>query len=307
MESIIKDLVIKYNYILSILRDSYKNKCSEISIKVSALNLSCTSRDIDLENFKTVIDESDHISDLESRLIALSLYKSMIKKENSEDDIFEILSKLPGNNSKGVYSLICSIIIYCSDKDTNHVIDSYNSLSKILGHNHPVTNAFEYSPFMLLSSMSEYSAEEIEKKARSIYYSLHDSAFARGTNTYCTTMYLSTIPYNADTDYIRKIYTSLKSLIPCNQFNYLDCAELYVHDNNFSDYRPIIEIYNEISNTGSPKWFSEQLDVSIAIGLYLYSLKSNILPKIIFNKDCEINSNLLTSMISSTLLLNSSI
>lgn len=307
MNTMMNDLIVKYNDILSELKDSYRYQCSEISIKISALNLACTGYEIDIKKFKSDIEEFSSMSDLESRLIAFSLYLSVLKTNESKADIREMFSAMPSNSLKGVYSLICSLIIYCSDKNRMQIHEKFHSLSKTLSVNHPVNNSFEYSPFVLLSSLVDNSADEIERKARSLYYSLHDSGFARGTNAYCSTMYLSIIPYSINAKSIRSIYNSFKPLIPCNQYNYLDCAELYIYDNNFSDHQTIVDIYSRISNLCSYKWFSEQLDVSISVSIYLHSLKCTLLPGIYFLEDYNISSNLLTSMIASTLLLNSNL
>jgi hypothetical protein len=96
----------------------------------------------------------------------------------------------------------------------------------------------------------------------------------------------------------------MQSMMPLNQFNYLSCAQLYACDPEFKDYSTVREIYNKIANETGFKWFTEQLDIALAIAIYLNYNNQNPLMHIDWDiRDC-LTSSLLTTMIASTILLN---
>lgn len=292
--------------VFSMLKDTYKSQCSEISLKMAAFNISSCRRNFDFQKYKRILGIIDFTNNLEYKLIISSLYFSNFedydkKLEEYFNHYYSKLSILP---SKNIHSLICGLIIISSanafDFYTNKFTEVYNSIEKT----NPLFNYYQYSPFILLASINANDKYSLTDISNEIYYALHDSGFARGTNSYCTSLYLSTLNKKIDTDKIREIYTNLQSLIPLNQFNYLSCAQLYVCDNKFSDYSCIIDIHKKISNEIGVKWFTEQLDIAITCAIYLKANNLNPLGHLDLGINECLSPGLLTTMIVSTILLN---
>lgn len=306
MNDKIQESISSFLNVLSMLKDTYKSQCSEISLKMAAFNISSCKHPFDFQNYKNVVSKIEFTNNLEYKLIISSLYFSNFKEYEKKLEEYYALyySKLSILPSKNIHSLICGLIIISSassfDFYTNKFTDVYNSIEKT----NPLFHFYEYSPFILLASINANDKYSLTDVSNEIYYTLHASGFARGTNSYCMALYLSTLNKKINTDKIREIYMNLKSIVPLNQFNYLSCAQLYVCDNKFSEYSSILDIYQRISNKIGVKWFTEQLDTAIACAIYLNSNNLNPLGHLDLGIDDSLSSGFLTTMIVSSLFLN---
>lgn len=302
------DIFVFTNYFLSVfsmLRETYKHQCSEIGLKMAAFNISSCKKSFDFENYKRVVSNIDFTDNLEYKLIISSLYfcnfKDYDKKLNEYFNLY--LNKLSVLPFKNIQSLICGLILISSPDLFDFYAERFTELFKSLEKAYPLFNSHEYSPFILLASINGNDKHLLTDVSNEIYYALHDSKFARGTNSYSTALYLSTLNKRIDTDKIREIYINLKSMMPLNQFNYLSCAQLYVCDNKFSDYLSIAEIYKNISSKIGIKWFTEQLDIAIACAIYMKANNLNPLGHLDLDIKDYLSPGLLTTMMVSTLLL----
>jgi hypothetical protein len=211
------------------------------------------------------------------------------------------LSVLP---CRSIYTYICGLMLLSLGNTYESNLAGFIDLYKAIEKSYPLLNCYEYSPFILLSSLAFSDKLKIVEASNEIYYSMHDSGFARGTNSYCTSLYLSTLNKSINTDKLRDIYLKLKAIMPLNQFNYLSCAQLYTCDPDFQDYATIKNIYTRISSETGLKWFTEQLDIALAISIYLNNKNMNPLRHMDWDiKDC-LAPSLLTTMVASTILLN---
>lgn len=304
-ENILKSIDF-YLSVFSILRDAYKHQCSEIGLKMAAFNISSCEHSFDFQKYKDVIYKIDFTNNLEYKLIISSLYYSNF--ENYDKKLEEYFknyhSKLSVLPAKNIHSLICGLILISSPDSFDFYAEKFLNIYNTIEKTHPLFDSYEYSSFILLSSINTNEKYSLAEISREIYFSLHDSMFARGTNSYCTSLYLSTLNKKIDTDKIRKIYENLRLLLPISQFNYLSCAQLYACDNEFSDYSAIADIYKEISSEIGLKWFTEQLDISIACALYMNAKNLNPLGHLDLRINNHLSTGLLSTMIVSTILLN---
>lgn len=292
--------------IFSLLKEAYKHQCSEIGLKMAAFNISSCNHSFDFQKYREVLNKIQFTNNLEFKLIITSLYFSNFKEYDKklEEYLNHYSSKLSVVPSKNIYSLICGLILISCGSSFDYYANKFNEVYNSIEKTHPLFNSFEYSPFILLASINGNDKYKLAEIPNEIYYSLHDSEFARGTNSYCTSLYLSTLNKKIDTDKIREIYKKLKSLLPLNQFNYLSCAQLYVCNSNFSDYTSIADIHKRISSEIGIKWFTEQLDIAIACALYMRENNLNPLGHLDLGINECLSPGLLTTMIVSTILLN---
>lgn len=292
-----------------LLKDAYKHQCSEISLKMAAFNIYSSMNSFNFQRYKEVLNKIHFTDNLEYKLIITSLYFSNFEEyEKKLEEYFNVyhtkLSILPSRN---IHSFISGLILISSANSFDYYANKFTKIYNSIEKSHSLFNSYEYSPFILLASINandKYSLTEIPNE---IYYALHDSEFARGTNSYCTSLYLSTLNKEINTDKIREIYESLKAQIPMNQFNYLSCAQLYVCDNKFSDYSSIVDIHKRISSEVGVKWFTEQLDIAIACAIYMKANNLNPLGHMDLGINGHLSPGLLTTMIVSTILLNNEI
>jgi hypothetical protein len=77
--------------VFSELKDTYKNQSSEISLKISALNISNCKNPFDLNSYKDFLHKIDFTSNLEYKLIISSLYLCNFDDyENKLDEYYKI-------------------------------------------------------------------------------------------------------------------------------------------------------------------------------------------------------------------------
>lgn len=291
--------------VFSALKETYKHQCSEIGLKMAAFNISCCRHSFDLQNYKQTINKIDFTNNLEYKLLITSLYFSNFEEYDKKlEEYFTLYSnRLPILPSKNIQSLICGLILISSVNSFDFYANKFTELFNSLEKAYPLFNSHEYSPFILLASINGNDKYSLADASNEIYYALHDSKFARGTNSYSTALYLSTLNKIIDTDRIRDIYVNLKSIMPLNQFNYLSCAQLYVCNNKFSDYSGIADIHKKISSEIGLKWFTEQLDIAIACAIYMKANNLNPLGHLDLEISECLSPGLLTTMIVSTILL----
>ncbi len=292
--------------VFSLLKDAYKHQCSEISLKMAAFNISSCNHPFDFDKYKKILNKLQLVSNLEHKLIISSLYFSNFEEyEKKLEEYFNTYnSKLSFLPSKNIHSLICGLILIASPNSFDFYTSKFLGAYRSLEESHTLFKSHDYSPFILLAAINANDKYLLAEAPNELYYTLHSSKFARGTNSYCNSLYLSTLNREIDTDRIREIYVSLNSLLPVNQFNYLSCAMLYVCDNNFSDYSAIVGIYEKISTKVGVKWFTEQLDIAIACAIYMKANKLNPLYHLDLGIKDYLSPGLLTTMIVSTILLN---
>jgi L-rhamnose mutarotase len=305
MDYRIQNSINEYLNNLYIIKDMFKESCSEITLKISALNLCSSKHELNREFLRELLGEIDFTAEVESRLILRSLCLSATEDVGKlVEDIKSAYTSLVKTLPRGIYTILCAFIISCTKENRIDYIEKFSELYNELRASHSISNVFEYSPFVLLATLSGRSVREIVEKSKSIYLSLHEAAFARGTNSYCTSLYLSSIDKSIDANMLRNLYTELKKILPLNQFNYLSTAQLYVCNEGFNDYDCIADIFKGISVAQGFKWFSDQLDMAIATALYLKSQNFNPLSYFNLEIDEQLSPCLLATMISLTLLLN---
>lgn len=295
--------------VFSLLKDAYKHQCSEIGLKMAAFNISSCKHSFDFKEYKEVLNKIDFTNNLEYKLIISSLYFSNFEEYDKKlEEYFKLysagLSVLP---LKNIHSFICGLILISSANSFDFYANKFTKIYNSIEKNQPLFNSYEYSPFILLASINANDKCSLTDISNELYYALHDSKFARGTNSYCTALYLSTLNKKINTDIIREIYVNLKSLMPLNQFNYLSCAQLYVCNNKFSDYSSISDIHKRISSEIGLKWFTEQLDIAIACAIYMKANNLNPLGHLDLGINDCLSPGLLTTMMVSTILLYSEI
>lgn len=306
MNDNILETIDSFLEVFSLLKDDYKHQCSELSLKMAAFNISSSKYSFDFEKYKEVLNNLQLVNNLEYKLIISSLYFSNFEDYEKKLEEYKNLynSKLSFLPPRNIHSLICGLILIASANSFDFYTNKFEGVYRSLEKSHTLFKAHEYSPFILLATINANDKYLIAEAPNELYYTLHSSKFARGTNSYCNSLYLSTLNKEVDTDRIREIYVSLNSLLPVNQFNYLSCAMLYVCDNKFSDYSAIVEIYEKISTKVGVKWFNEQLDIAIACAIYMKANNLNPLYHLDLGIKDYLSPGLLTTMIISTILLN---
>jgi hypothetical protein len=276
---------------------------------MAAFNISSSKNIFDFQSYRSLLNKIDFIDNIEHKLIITSLYfanfKDYEKKLYEYTSLYEEkLSFLPLRNVQG---LICGLILMSSKASIDSYVKKFTAVFNSIKTANPLFNTYEYSPFILLASINSSDKYSYYDTLNELYYDLHEAEFARGTNSYCTALYLLTLNKKIRATKLRNIYVNLKNILPMNQFNYLSCAQFYTCNEDFSDYDSVAKIYVRISSEVGVKWFTEQLDMVISCAMYLKSEGLNPLKHMDLDITDDLSTGLLSTMIVSTILLNNAI
>lgn len=253
------------NYAL--IEEIFKHHCSDISLKIAALNISGVNGDNPIEFLKLCSAKIDFMEESDQKLIFSSLINTY--SEEFINDIKKATKSLSKSFNRSFYSLLCGFLLVKCSSEVQECSLRFRSLFRRLNDILPLLNSFEYAPIAVISSLDNIDIENTVERASVIYKGLVEAGFAGGTNLYGTSLYLTVQGKEPNYHKMRTLYNNLKEYLPLNPFNYINAALLYIYDEDFKDYSVISNIYSRISSSMPDKWFEEQLNSAVSVALYL--------------------------------------